>query len=84
MSALRPVAEKLGKLIRRLGSDRDGEVVATVAALRRTLDGAGLDLHDLAQAVTRPAEPVVVHRDRWREPPPPERPEVDWAATARW
>ena len=39
---------RLGRLLPRLASDAPGEVVATVAAIRRTLDRAGLDLHDLA------------------------------------
>jgi hypothetical protein len=45
------VAPTIGKLVRLLGSNRDGEVVAAVRALRRVLDGAGLDLHDLAQVI---------------------------------
>lgn len=48
MNALAPVAPKIAKLIPRLASDHDGEVVATVRAIRRTLEGAGLDLHALA------------------------------------
>ena len=46
-----PVADRLAKLIRLLGSDRDGEVVATVGAIKRTLEGAGLDLHSLAKMI---------------------------------
>jgi hypothetical protein len=34
--------DKIAKLVRLLASDRDGEVLATVAALKRTLDVAGL------------------------------------------
>lgn len=49
MADLSPdLAGKLARLIPRLASDHDGEVVATVAAIRRTLDRAGLSLHDLA------------------------------------
>lgn len=51
---------KLAKLVRLLGSDKPGEVVAAAAALRRGLEAAGLDFHDLADAVEaglRPAEP---------------------------
>ena len=47
-----PVAERLAKLLRLLASDRDGEVVAAVTALKKTLEGAGLDHHDLADMVT--------------------------------
>jgi hypothetical protein len=46
-----PAAERLAKLIRMLGSDRDGEVIAAVAAIRRLLEAQGLDLHDLADVV---------------------------------
>jgi len=51
---LTTVAPQVAKLVRLLGSDNDGEVVACVAALRRVLHGAGLDLHDLARAVEVP------------------------------
>ena len=58
------VIAKLGKLIPRLATDHDGEVVATVRAIARTLSSAGLDWHDLTKAVTRDPEAVVVDRDR--------------------
>ena len=49
MADLSPdLSGKLARLIPRLASDHDGEVIATVAAIRRTLDRAGLSLHDLA------------------------------------
>ena len=54
MTDLTPIAPKLAKLLPRLATDADGEIVATVRALRRTLEGHGADLHDLAAAVTRP------------------------------
>lgn len=56
-------AAKLSRLLPRLASDHDGEVVATARAVRRALDGAGLDLHDLAGRLTGP---VVIYRDRPR------------------
>lgn len=43
---------KLSRLLPRLASDAPGEVNATVQAIRRTLDRAGLDLHDLAARLT--------------------------------
>jgi hypothetical protein len=60
------IADKLGKLIPRLATDHDGEVVATAGAIERTLRSAGLDLHDLGgtlgqpQAVPQPlqSEPI--------------------------
>jgi len=42
---------KLGDIIRRLISKSDGEIVATVHALRRILESAGADVHDLADHV---------------------------------
>ena len=44
--------EKLSLLIPRLGSDSDGEIVATVLAIGRTLAAAGLDFHDLTDRLT--------------------------------
>jgi hypothetical protein len=55
MTDLTPIADKLSKLIRMLSSDRDGEIVAAVHGIRRTLQGAGCDIHDLANAITKPA-----------------------------
>ena len=46
------LASRLGKLIPRLASDSDGEVFATVRAIRAALAAEGLDLHDLAATLT--------------------------------
>jgi hypothetical protein len=43
---------RLAKLIPRLASDHDGEVIATVAAIKRTLEASGFDFNDLASAVS--------------------------------
>jgi hypothetical protein len=48
---------KVAKLVRLLGSDKDGEILAAVPALRRTLGVAGIDLHGLADAITVGLEP---------------------------
>jgi hypothetical protein len=48
MSLPARITDKIGKLIPRLASDHDGEIVSTVRAIRRTLESAGSDLHDLA------------------------------------
>jgi hypothetical protein len=50
-AALPPI---LARLIPRLGSPHDGEVVATARAIGRTLHSNGLDLHDLADALIAP------------------------------
>ena len=51
MTDLAPVAGKLAKLIRLLGSNRPGEVAATVEALNRTLQTIGADIHDVAERI---------------------------------
>jgi hypothetical protein len=43
--------EKLAALIRRLSSNQDGEILATVHALIRVLQSAGSDIHALAEHV---------------------------------
>ena len=45
------VAAKLAKILPRLGSEHEGEILATVAGIGRTLAAAGLDWHALAAAV---------------------------------
>lgn len=58
MSNLAPdIGTKLAKLLPRLASPHDGEVLATVEAIRRTLERAGLSLHDLADRLAE-ATPV--------------------------
>ena len=49
MNTLAPIADKLGKLIRLLSSDKDGEVLAAARAIGRTLNGEKLTIHDLAE-----------------------------------
>ena len=51
MTDLVPIAGKLAKLIRLLGSNRPGEVAATVEALNRTLQTVGADIHDVADRI---------------------------------
>lgn len=78
---------KIGKLIPRLASDHDGEVIATVRAIQRSLHSAGADLHDVVAALDKPPEvrveirEKVVYRDRVIETPAaapmPSEPEFD-------
>ncbi len=49
-----PIGDKLAILIPRLGSNRDGEIVATVRAIGRQLSKNGSDWHDLADRLTAP------------------------------
>jgi hypothetical protein len=51
LSALTPIAGKLGKFIRLLSSDKDGEVVAAARAIVRALKAENLDIHALADNV---------------------------------
>lgn len=63
---------KLGKLLRLLASDKDGEVVAAARAITRTLRAEGQDIHALADVVERiPLAPQKETRS------PPDKPS-DW------
>ncbi len=78
-------ASKVGKLLRLLGSDKPGEVAAAAAALSRTLQAAGLDLHDLAVVAERglqPEQQPLQQRQRGSCGPP--LPPDDWSAMAWW
>lgn len=66
---------KLGRLLPRLASDAPGEVNATARAIRRMLDRAGLDLHDLAARLTEAPQAVK---------PKPQAPGADLLAMAAW
>jgi hypothetical protein len=57
MSNLTLIGPQIGKMIPRLASEYDGEVVATVRAIERTLKAAGRDWHDLAKALDPPLAP---------------------------
>jgi hypothetical protein len=48
----------ISRLIPRLASPHDGEVVATARAIERTLKAQKLDWHDVAAALTAPAPPT--------------------------
>jgi len=48
-----PIADKLKRFIRLLSSNVDGEVVAAVRALNRTLKGAKLDIHVLDDSISQ-------------------------------
>jgi hypothetical protein len=70
------LAARLAKLLPRLASPHDGEVIATVAAIRRTLGSAGLDLHDLARIVATNLPDRARYSTRDDVP--------DWGDLARW
>jgi hypothetical protein len=80
------VRQKLGRLIRLLGSEHDGEALAACRALGRTLKSAGADLHALAADVEAPAKVVerLVWRDRPAHPPHKVETPTSWAELAAW
>ena len=43
--------QRIALIIRLLGSDKDGEILAATAALKRTLASAGTDIHGLAYGI---------------------------------
>jgi hypothetical protein len=63
---------KIGKLMRVLGSDKSGEVLAAVAALGRVLETAGMDFHTLADAVADGLKPRKPARGTSWEPSDPD------------
>ncbi|MFM9850020.1 MAG: hypothetical protein ACKVP3_23045 [Hyphomicrobiaceae bacterium] len=65
--AIEKNARRLGNLIRRLSSNYDGEIVATVRAIRRTLAGKGRTLHDLAKLVELSADLTGCDPAEWRQ-----------------
>lgn len=56
MPDLAPIAGKLAKYIRLLGSDKEGECEAARAAMERTLESHGFDFTDLGHHVEQPAD----------------------------
>jgi hypothetical protein len=54
---------RLGDIIRRLSSSSDGEIVATVLAMRRILESAGVDVHGLAEHLEAPNGKGVTEAD---------------------
>jgi hypothetical protein len=76
-AALLGIAPTLAKLIRLLSSDRDGEVVASVHAMRRLLASIGLSLHDLADVIELPANKTHSNTTRFDDDDP------DWRVMAK-
>jgi hypothetical protein len=80
-------ANKLGKLLRLLSSDKDGEVLATVSAIKRMLDVADMDLHDVADAVTAGLTPRTPTKHEQQQPTrwtPPAPDTTFWESMAWW
>jgi hypothetical protein len=60
--------DKLGKLLRMLSSDKDGEVLAAASAIMRTLAAEGSDIHKLADALCQPQPSTSAQAQRREEP----------------
>ena len=61
------LAPKLTKMLPLLGSDKPGEVLASVAAIARLLNGAGLDWHDLAALIQHGFDKPQATGLRWQD-----------------
>lgn len=77
---LAAIAPKLGKLIRLLASDRDGEALAAARGIGRTLEAAGLDFHALADVIDKNRS---LDLPRCRAEPAADMPQTP-AEVARW
>lgn len=82
-AAFADIRERLGKLVPRLASEHPGEIVATVAAIGRTLVGAGLDWHDLAARLIAETLDDMIAAPA-RKPWPPEPAPKPAASTPSW
>ena len=68
---MRPaIPVQIAKLLPLLSSDQDGEVVAAARAVCRTLQAAGLDIHDLARAAVSTPRPRAKRKSApsWQAP----------------
>jgi hypothetical protein len=74
--------EKVGKLVRLIASDRDGEVLAAVAALKRTLAAGGADINDMAAAIATGLAPRAPAKPPQHWGPPD--PDLDWWQSMAW
>jgi len=68
------ILPRLGKIIRMLGSNHDGDVLAAARMLIRTLASEGKSIHDLAAAVEAGTKTVTITSARheefvWEAPP---------------
>lgn len=61
--------KRLTLLIPMLGSDKDGEVVASVRQIAKALAAEGKDFHDLVRMLSQ--EPTVVYQTVFRDRPEP-------------
>src|SRR4051812_17947156 len=74
---------QVAKLIRRLASEHDGEVITTARAITRTLKANGFDLHSIAEVIEREPEQPRVIISREHEHAPSEN-ITRWSGVADW
>jgi predicted nuclease of predicted toxin-antitoxin system len=63
---MRPLPPIVAQLLPRLGSNFDGEIIATAKAIQRVLHSSDMDWHDLTRAITAPAI-ATLPRQPWTE-----------------
>ena len=76
-TTLAPIAPKLGKLIRLLGSPVDAECLGAARGIDRMLKGAGSDLHTLAEIIVEAPALALA-------PPPQQKSHLDIKRMAEW
>ncbi|RYC31394.1 hypothetical protein D3273_13475 [Lichenibacterium minor] len=75
------VLPRIGALLRMMASPVDGEALNAARALGRTLQGAGVDWHALADAVEHPtSSPTPLRRPRRSKP---DHGHIDWTPAYR-
>ena len=84
MNALVKLPPAIAKLIPRLASDHDGEIVATARAMGRTLKAAGRDWHDVAAVCERGHERPYETRTETRTGSRTESRDKTWREVAIW
>jgi hypothetical protein len=59
--------QRIAMVIRLLASDRDGEIIAAVHALKRTLHSAGTDIHGLAHGIENLGKNAEVSKEQMKQ-----------------
>jgi hypothetical protein len=59
--------ERLASLVRLLASDKDGEIIAAVHALKRTLQSAGTDISGFAHGIESLGKSTEVSKDQMKK-----------------
>jgi hypothetical protein len=91
MSLIASARTRIALIVPRLGSNHTGEIVASAAAIGRSLQSAGADWHDLANAIRSPGQDSRQHEcpPTWQSMSPSSRyawltPILDRAGLSEW